>query len=91
MSLKVEVVAADRTVYTGEATLVSARSVDGDLGIMPGHTPIFTILGPGTIALKEPDGTARTAVVDGGFLSVEHDTVTIVAEHVEVDADSSRA
>lgn len=91
MSLKVEVVAADRKVYSGEASMVSARSVDGDLGVMPGHAPIFTILGPGTVTVKEVGGGTRSATVDGGFLSVEHNTVTIVAEQVVVDGEASRA
>ena len=45
--LQVELVAADRRVWTGEASMVSARSIDGDLGILPGHTPTLVVLAPG--------------------------------------------
>lgn len=83
MSLTVEVVAADRTVWTGAASMVTARSIDGDLGILPGHSPIFTILEAGSVTIKADEGP-QEATIDGGFLSVDHDIVTIIAEHVGV-------
>ncbi|MEO7069863.1 MAG: F0F1 ATP synthase subunit epsilon [Nostocoides sp.] len=83
-SLKVELVAADRKVWEGEARQVNARSVDGELGILPGHEPILTILAAGDLRIKADDGSLRTATIDAGFLSVDRNTVTIVAEHVSV-------
>ena len=80
--LQVELVAADRKVWEGEASQVSARSVDGDLGIMPGHTPILGVLVQGEVRIHG-EGGVRTAPVDGGFLSVDHDRVTILAEAVD--------
>ncbi len=82
MALTVELVAADRKVWEGEATQVSARSIDGDLGILPGHTPILCVLAEGEVRVNT-GGSWRTATVDGGFLSVDHDRVTIVAESVD--------
>lgn len=86
--LNVELVAADRRVWEGEAREVSARSTEGELGILPGHTPLLGVLVQGEVRIHDDDGT-HTAVVDEGFLSVDHDQVTIVAEMV--DASRMRA
>jgi F-type H+-transporting ATPase subunit epsilon len=80
--LQVELVAADRKVWQGEARQVSARSIDGELGILPGHTPILGVLVEGEIKIHG-EGGVRTARIDGGFLSVDHDRVTILAEAVD--------
>ena len=88
MALTVELVAADRKVWEGEASQVSARSIDGDLGILPGHTPILCVLGEGEVRVNA-DGAWRTAQIDGGFLSVDHDRVTIVAESVDASGMGS--
>lgn len=87
--LQVELVAADRKVWEGEAKQVSARTVEGDLGILPGHAPLLGILVSGEVRIESISGQTHKATVDGGFLSVEHDRVTIVAE--AVDASQIRA
>lgn len=85
--LQVELVAADRRVWTGEASMVRARSMDGELGILPGHTPLLGVLVSGDVVIHG-DGGDQTATIDSGFLSVEHDRVTIVAETVETSGPS---
>ena len=80
--LHVELVAADRKVWSGEASMVRARSVEGELGILPGHTPLLGVLVSGDVTIHG-DGGAQTATIDSGFLSVEHDRVTIVADSVD--------
>ncbi len=90
-SLKVEMVAADRKVWEGEARFVRARSVEGDLGILPGHTPLLGVLAGAEVAIEGLDGVRHTATVDGGFLSVDSDVVTIVAEHVDVSGSQHAA
>jgi len=87
--LHVELVAADRKVWEGEASMVSARSIEGDLGILPGHTPLLGILVQGDIRIQSTSGQKHKATIDSGFLSVDHDRVTIVAE--AVDASQIRA
>ncbi len=82
-TLHVEVVAADRRVWEGEASMVSARGIEGDLGIMPGHTPLMVVLAEGEVRIVGENGSRHTAQVDGGFLSVDGDNVTIVAETVK--------
>ncbi|WP_432543194.1 F0F1 ATP synthase subunit epsilon [Kineococcus sp. SYSU DK002] len=88
MALQVELVAADRSVWSGEATLVRARTAEGDIGIMAGHEPLLAILAPGEVAIQGSGSAGLTATVTGGFFSVDHDKVTIVAEQVEVAAGS---
>ncbi|WP_076258391.1 F0F1 ATP synthase subunit epsilon [Intrasporangium flavum] len=85
-SLKVEMVAADRKVWEGEAKFVRARSISGELGILPGHTPLLGILVEGEVSIDSLEGERSTVMVDGGFLSVDSDVVTIVAEHVDASA-----
>lgn len=88
MALTVELVAADRKVWSGDATRVVARTTDGEIGILPGHAPLLGVLVEGEVRIAG-EGEQVTARVDGGFLSVDHDRVTIVAERVEVGAESS--
>ena len=87
--LNVELVAADRTVWSGEADRVLARTLDGDLGVLPGHTPHLGVLAPGQVKITPSGGGVDiTAEVDGGFLSVENNRVLVVAEQASVDGDS---
>ena len=81
-ALQVELVAADRKVWAGEAKMVSARSIDGDMGIMPGHTPVLSVLVEGEVRIQT-EGATETVTVDGGFLSVDEDSVVIVADRVD--------
>ena len=81
-TLQVELVAADRKVWEGEAEMVQARTIDGELGILPGHTPLLGVLVEGEVRIKTGGSTA-VASVDGGFLSVDRDKVIIVAEAVD--------
>jgi F-type H+-transporting ATPase subunit epsilon len=81
--LYVELVAADHKVWEGEAKQVSARTVEGELGILPGHTPLLGILVSGDVRIQSMAGQIHVATIDSGFLSVDHDRVTIVAEAVE--------
>ncbi|HEU4808277.1 MAG TPA: F0F1 ATP synthase subunit epsilon [Homoserinimonas sp.] len=80
-ALNVSLVSADHEVWSGEVKMVVARTTEGEIGILPGHEPMLGILSTGEIRLTLADGTTVTANADDGFLSVEHDTVTIVARH----------
>ncbi|GAA1617405.1 MULTISPECIES: F0F1 ATP synthase subunit epsilon [Leucobacter] len=77
--LNVSVVSADREVWAGAATQVVARTVEGSIGILAGHEPLLALLGEGEVKVTTPDGENVTVDAEGGFLSVDHDTVTIVA------------
>ncbi len=88
--LEVHLVTPEREVWTGEAGFVVARAVDGDLGVLPGHTPLLAALAVGPV-LIDGDGGRTAAVVDGGFLHVarEGDTtrVDILAERAVLSAE----
>jgi len=79
MPLQVSVVSADQQVWAGEATMVVARTTEGEIGILAGHTPLLAILASGEVRVTGLDGRKITASAADGFLSVEHDVVTIVA------------
>ena len=87
-TLQVELVAADRKVWEGEADMVIARTVDGDLGVLPGHTPLLGVLVEGEVQIQT-SGTTHTATIDSGFLSVDRDHVIIVAEAVDASKISA--
>ncbi len=80
--LNVELVDADEVVWSGAATMVRARSTDGDVGILPGHTPLLAILAEGEVVVAGADNHKLTVTVDGGFLSVDRDQVRIVVDTV---------
>ncbi len=82
--LKVSVVAADHEVWSGEATMVVARTVEGQIGILAGHEPLLAMLAVGEVRVTLVGGSIVTAQADEGFLSVENDTVTVVARQAEL-------
>ncbi|GEP34493.1 ATP synthase epsilon chain [Nocardioides szechwanensis] len=92
--LRVELVAADRTVWSGEASMVIARTVEGDVGVLRGHAPMLSLLTEATVEITTPDGGV-VAAVEGGFLSVAGDRVSILSERVllaeEIQIDEAKA
>ena len=82
--LKVSVVAADHEVWSGSARQIVARTTEGEIGILPGHEPVLAILAQGEVRVTTLEGTVVIAQADDGFLSVEHDTVTVVARNAEL-------
>jgi len=82
--LKVSVVSADHEVWSGVAKQVIARTTEGEIGILAGHEPLLAILGGGEVRVTTTDGTVITANAEDGFLSVEHDTITIVARNASL-------
>lgn len=78
--LTVDVVAADRRVWSGEATSVIARTTDGDLGILVGHQNFLGILVPCAVEILTAGGKREVVAVDGGFLSVANDRVAVLSQ-----------
>jgi F-type H+-transporting ATPase subunit epsilon len=93
--LNVELVSAERLVWKGEAGFVVARTLDGELGILPGHVSLLGVLAEGfTVRIKGGEaGDGIEAAAHGGFLSVSDDNVTILAEIAELsnEIDVGRA
>lgn len=87
MPLQVELVAADALVWSGEASRVIARTTEGDLGVLPGHAPVLSVLVPGIVDVVTTAGESWIASIDGGFLSVAHDRVSILAERASISHD----
>jgi F-type H+-transporting ATPase subunit epsilon len=94
-ALHVELVAADRTVWSGEASMVIARTVEGEVGILKDHTPILSLLTDATVEITAEGGELVVAVVDGGFISVAHNRVSILSERAvlaeDIQVDEARA
>lgn len=93
--LQVELVAADRTVWSGQATMVIARTTEGDVGVLRNHAPMLSLLVDGVIEITPVDGDDLVAAVDGGFLSVANNRVSILSEYAalshEIDVDAARS
>ena len=97
MTLHVELLMPDRSLWSGEAGMVIAKTIDGDIGVLAGHSPVFGILSPGSVVRIQPTagdednpGAEVRAAVRDGFLSVTNDRVSILtsvgalADDVEV-------
>ncbi|WP_026926681.1 F0F1 ATP synthase subunit epsilon [Granulicoccus phenolivorans] len=87
--LKVEVVSADRLLWSGEADQVIARTTEGDIGILPDHTPLLAVLVPAGIEVFGVDGNREVIAVDGGFISVDHNQVRILSEFAQMAGEIS--
>jgi F-type H+-transporting ATPase subunit epsilon len=92
-NLQVELVSADRVVWSGEATMVVARTTDGEVGVLKNHAPVLSVLVPSAVEVVT-DEDRQYAVIDGGFISVANNRVSVLAEHAqmanEVDLDAAR-
>jgi len=92
--LHVELVSVEREVWSGEASQVTARTTEGEIGILPGHAPLLGQLADGgTVTIYQDGGQPVLAAVHGGFLSVTDEGVTVLAEVAEMadDIDAGRA
>lgn len=80
MPLTVEIVAPDRTLWSGEARAVSVPAAEGDMGLLPGHEPVLATLRPGTVRVDTLGNERVTFTAVSGFLSLDDDAVTIVLD-----------
>ena len=85
--MQVELVAADRLVWSGEAKMVIARTTEGDVGILPNHAPMLSLMVQGIVDVTTSDNETWIAAVDAGFLSVANNRISILAEHAEMSHD----
>ena len=83
-TLTVTVVSATAEVWSGEATMVVARTIEGEIGILAGHEPTLGVLAAGEVRITTTDGQKVTAQAEDGFLSVDNNQVTIVAGLAEI-------
>ncbi|WP_217134224.1 F0F1 ATP synthase subunit epsilon [Leucobacter chinensis] len=78
-TLSVNIVSADRQVWSGEATQIVAKTVEGEIGILAGHEPLLAVLGDGAVRITTTDGSVVVVNAEGGFFSVNRNSVEVVA------------
>jgi len=81
-SIRLDIITAERTVFSDDVDFVAAPGVEGQLGILPHHTPLMTMLQPGELRAKK-GGEEFILVVTGGFLEVRPDRVIVLADAAE--------
>ena len=87
-TLQVELVAVERMIWSGEASMVIARTTEGELGVMPGHAPLLGELAPGgVVRIRTTEGEDMVVAAHGGFLSVTQRGVSILAETAEISSE----
>ncbi|MGH2705593.1 MAG: F0F1 ATP synthase subunit epsilon [Actinomycetota bacterium] len=83
VALEVDVTSADEELFSGEASFVLARTVDGEIGILPGHAPLLAQLVESEVKVRESGGGEKRFSISGGFMTVKDDKVIILAEGSE--------
>jgi len=91
-SLKLDIVTAERVVYSADVDVIIAPGAEGQLGILPHHAPLMTILQAGELVVRK-GGQEDTLAISGGFLEVRPDRVIILADSAEraEEIDAARA
>jgi F-type H+-transporting ATPase subunit epsilon len=89
--MQVEVVSADAVVWSGEATNIIAKTIEGDIGILANHSPVLAVLVPGGVEIVCPDGTREIVAVESGFMSVARGRVSILSEYAKMAGEISLA
>ena len=85
MALQVELVTPERVLYSGEASMVRARTLGGgDIAFQPGHAAFIGALATWTLTIYETGGEERWAAVHGGFIEVSHDHVKVLCDIAEL-------
>ena len=87
MTLQVALVVPDRQLWSGQASTVIAKTTEGDIGVLTGHSPVFGVLAEGSLVEIITDETRVRAAVSGGFLSVADDNVSILAAQAQLGPD----
>ena len=92
-SFKVAIITPERTFYEGEATMIEFNTVEGEIGVLPQHVPLTTVIAPGICTITEAAGQKKAAV-HAGLAEILPDKVTILAEIAEwpdeIDVDRAR-
>ena len=91
-SIKLDIVTAERVVFSDDVEIIMAPGIDGELGILPSHTPLMTMLVPGELRVKR-SGEEFSLAVSGGFLEIRPDRVIVLADTAEraEEIDAARA
>jgi len=87
-SIHVDVVSAEQSIFAGEAKFIALPGESGELGILPGHTPLITRIRPGAVRIEKADGEEEFVFVAGGILEVTVLADTAIRGH---DLDEAKA
>ena len=79
-TIHVDVVSAEQSIFSGEAKFVALPGESGELGILHGHTPLITRIRPGSVRIEKSDGDEEFVFVAGGYLEVQPNCVTVLAD-----------
>ncbi len=79
-TIRVDVVSSEKSIFSGEAKFVELPGESGELGILRGHTPLITRIRPGSVRIEKADGDEEFVFVAGGYLEVQPDQVTVLAD-----------
>lgn len=79
-TLQCRVVSAREELYAGDISMLIATGTEGEIGILPGHTPLITLLKPGVMRVQTQDGQEEVIYVSGGVLEVQPKLVTVLAD-----------
>ncbi|MDP2288292.1 MAG: F0F1 ATP synthase subunit epsilon [Actinomycetota bacterium] len=85
--LTVNVVSAERALWSGPAKSVVAKTPEGEIGILAGHEPVLALLVEGPLRIEQLDGTKLLVAVHGGFFSMANNEVQVIAEVAELASD----
>ncbi|ABA59514.1 F0F1 ATP synthase subunit epsilon [Nitrosococcus oceani] len=91
MTMHVDIVSAEREIFSGTVNMLFAPAEMGEVGIMPRHTPLITRLKPGEVRLQRPEGQEDFFYVSGGLLEVQPHVVTVLADTAQRAADIDEA
>jgi F-type H+-transporting ATPase subunit epsilon len=83
--ITVDIVAPDRVLWAGHAERVSAPTVEGEIGLLANHEPVLSVLRAGSVRVHASDGQDHSFDVAGGFISFDHNTITVVVDPVVPD------
>ena len=86
MTLHLEIVTPERLAYEDDVDMVLVPGVDGELGILPHHTPLVSLLGVGELEIRK-GGTSESFAIAGGFLQVRPDKVVVMAETADLASE----
>ncbi len=78
-----KITSPDRVFFEGEVTMVEINTTEGQIGVLPNHIPLTSVLAPGACYLYVPDGDPKVCAIHGGFFEILQDSMTILAEVCE--------
>lgn len=91
-SIAAELVSVERLLWSGEATMVTAQTTEGEIGVLPGHEPLLgQLVDDGVVIIHPVEGDKLIAAVQGGFLSISKEKITILADYAVWDHEVDEA